>query len=83
MRTEHRITDGVTVPYKDDVITFEVEHLAETDTDENGTTVNGFYFTIAPYGLVKNEITVSMDAKDLQELANAIMNVIVKANDGK
>lgn len=83
MKTEQRITDGLTVPYKDDVITFEVEHLTETDTDENGTTENGFYFTIAPYGLVENEITVSMTAEDLQELAKSIMNVIVKTNDSK
>ena len=83
MRTEYKITDGLTVPYKDDCITFEVEHVNETDTDESGTTENGFYFNITPFGLLKNEIAVKMTKDDLQELATAIMNVIVAANDGK
>lgn len=83
MRTEHRITDGLTVPYKDDLIIFEIEHINETDTDENGTTVNGFHFNIAPYGLIKNTITVVMSKEHLQQLATAIINVIVAANDGK
>lgn len=83
MRTEYKITDGLTVPYKDDCITFEVEHVHETDTDESGTTANGFYFNIAPFGLLENQITVSMTKEDLQELATAIMNVIVAVNDGK
>lgn len=83
MRTEYKITDGLTVPYKDDVITFEVEYVNETDTDESGTTVNGFYFNIAPFGLLENQITVKMTKDDLQELANAILNVIVKANGSK
>lgn len=83
MRTEHRITDGLSVPYKDDLITFEIEHINETDTDESGTTVNGYHFNIAPFGLIKNTITVVMGKDDLQQLATAIMNVIVAADDGK
>lgn len=77
MHTIQQMTDGLTVPYDNDNITFEVEHVVESDTDENFAPIDGFRFNIAPYGLVEKTITVPISKKHLQELANAIINVIL------